>query len=70
MKFIPKEILTGRMQHAMFTKEKVEARMERGSERGDFMSGVLRHNEKEVSVFPCSPMKRFTDDHDDDDRLE
>jgi cytochrome P450 len=46
--FIPKEIIKGRTQHAQFTKEKVEKRMEMGSVRGDFMTYVLRHNDKEV----------------------
>lgn len=50
LQLIPKEIIKGRMQHAQFTKEKVEKRMAAGSERGDFMSYVLRHNNKETGM--------------------
>jgi cytochrome P450 len=47
---IPKEIMQGRLKHTQFTTEKVERRMAMGSVRGDFMSNVLRHNDKEVSL--------------------
>jgi cytochrome P450 len=50
MKFIPIEVLVWRFQHAAFTKEKVEKRMAMGNERGDFMSNILKHNQKEVGT--------------------
>lgn len=49
MPLIPKKITNQRKKHFMFTKEKVEKRMAQGTERPDFMSNVLRHNDKEAS---------------------
>ncbi|KAF4627434.1 hypothetical protein G7Y89_g10724 [Cudoniella acicularis] len=50
MKFIPKEVIQGRIGHAKFAKEKVLSRMEMGTERPDFMTGVLKHNDKETGI--------------------
>lgn len=47
---LPKKLLEAKVKHFAFTKEKVEKRMELGTERPDFMSRVLRHNDKEVSL--------------------
>jgi hypothetical protein len=48
---IPKMVQEERKNHFLFTKEKIEKRMEQGTERPDFMSNVLRHNDKEVRPF-------------------
>ena len=50
MLLVPKKITNERKQHYLFTKEKVEKRMAQGIVRPDFMTNVLRHNEKEVSA--------------------
>jgi cytochrome P450 len=53
---IPKKISEQRRKHFLFTKEKVEKRMAQGTGRPDFMTNVLRHNDKEVgsaSVLRC-----------------
>lgn len=47
--FIPKSLVKGRTQHAMFTKEKVEKRIDSDTARPDFMNNVLRHNDQQVS---------------------
>lgn len=49
LKLMPKRLMEERMKHTAATREKVLKRMRMGEERGDFMSGVLRHNDKEVS---------------------
>lgn len=49
MPMIPKKVQEQRKSHFLFTKEKIEKRMAQGTERPDFMSNVLRHNDKEVS---------------------
>jgi len=46
--FVPKSLLESRAKHMAFSKEKVMQRIERGTERPDFMSGILMHNDKEV----------------------
>lgn len=51
---VGKKLLKVRAEHQAFTREKVLRRMNAGSERGDFMSGVLRHNDKEVRSFSSS----------------
>jgi cytochrome P450 len=51
MPLIPKKVQEERKNHFLFTKEKIEKRMEQGTERPDFMSNVLRHNDKEVRPF-------------------
>jgi hypothetical protein len=48
MPLVPKKVTEQRKKHFLFTKEKVEKRMTEGAERPDFMSNVLRHNDKEV----------------------
>ena len=45
---IPKKISEQRKKHFLFTKEKVEKRMAQATDRPDFMTNVLRHNDKEV----------------------
>jgi cytochrome P450 len=49
---IPKKVQEQRKSHFLFTKEKIEKRMKHGTERPDFMSNVLRHNNKEVCLRP------------------
>ena len=46
---MPKSLVKTRTQHSAFTREKVMKRMEGGTERPDFMTNVLKYNEKEVS---------------------
>lgn len=50
VQLIPKKVTEQRKKHFEFTKEKVEKRLASGTERPDFMSNVLRHNDKEVSA--------------------
>ncbi|KAH7306093.1 cytochrome P450 [Rhexocercosporidium sp. MPI-PUGE-AT-0058] len=50
MKMIPKSMLANRAKHVAFTTEKVEKRMAQGDARPDFMSYVLRHNDKETGM--------------------
>ncbi len=50
LKFIPKSLVANRMKHSAYTKAKVEKRMAQGDARPDFMSNILRHNDKEVSL--------------------
>lgn len=50
LKLVPKRLVEERIRHSKHTREKVLKRMQMGQERGDFMSNVLRHNDKEVSI--------------------
>jgi len=52
LNFMPKKVQEQRLNHFLFSKEKVEKRMAQGTERPDFMSNVLKHNDKEVSCLP------------------
>jgi cytochrome P450 len=44
----PKSLQESRARHAAFTTDKVLRRLEGGTDRPDFMSNVLMHNNKEV----------------------
>jgi len=48
VRLIPKSLLQDRLRHTAFTKETVEKHMLMGTDRHDFMSNVLGHNDKEV----------------------
>lgn len=48
VRLVPKDLIQARIQHSEYTAEKVVKRRSMGAERGDFMSNVLRNNEKEV----------------------
>lgn len=47
---LPKSLKEDRLKHLLYTKERVISRMDRDTDRPDFMSNVLKHNEKEVST--------------------
>ncbi|TVY67409.1 Cytochrome P450 monooxygenase aclL [Lachnellula suecica] len=47
---VPKHLVKARNQHRDFTREKVLKRIDMGTERGDFMSNVLKHNDKETGM--------------------
>jgi hypothetical protein len=47
---IPKSAVAARGEHIIFTKNKVLSRIERGTYRPDFMSGILKHNDKEARL--------------------
>ena len=46
---VPKSFKEGRRKHVEYTMERVIARIERQTDRPDFMTNVLKHNDKEVS---------------------
>lgn len=45
----PKSLKEARQKHLQYTRERVIARLERETDRPDFMTNVLKHNDKEVS---------------------
>ena len=45
---VSKSLMLARKNHIAFTRGKVVKRMEQGTVRPDFMSNVLKHNDKEV----------------------
>ncbi|KAI9639968.1 hypothetical protein NHQ30_011637 [Ciborinia camelliae] len=49
-KFIPKKLLEQRTKHRTLTHEKVQVRLERKTERKDFMTYILRHNDVETGM--------------------
>ncbi|RDW66665.1 cytochrome P450-10 [Coleophoma crateriformis] len=50
MKMMPQKAIQDRMEHFLFSKRKVEERMQSQSDRKDFMTFVLRHNEKDTGM--------------------
>ncbi|ESZ91765.1 cytochrome P450 monooxygenase [Sclerotinia borealis F-4128] len=47
---IPKKLLEQRKSHQSLTHEKVQARLERKTERKDFMTFIVRHNDMETGM--------------------
>jgi hypothetical protein len=50
---MPKSLVKSRIEHMRVTREKVVKRINGGTDRPDFMTNVLKHNEKEV----CQALK-------------
>lgn len=49
-KLIPKKLLQQRKKHQALTHEKLQARLERKTDRKDFMTYILRHNDMETGM--------------------
>jgi cytochrome P450 len=50
LSLMPKSLSQARLNHMLFTKERVLKRVSQGTGRPDFMTNVLKHNDKEVSL--------------------
>ena len=46
---LPKKIMKQAMDHIKYTRDMVMVRLERETDRPDFMSNIMKHNEKDVS---------------------
>jgi cytochrome P450 len=51
LSLLPKSLAQARVNHMLFTREKVLKRISEGTGRPDFMTNVLKHNDKEVSIY-------------------
>ncbi|KAL3422646.1 cytochrome P450 [Phlyctema vagabunda] len=50
LSLIPKKTMHGRINHRLYTKEKVEARIKSNTDRQDFMTNILKHNDSETGM--------------------